>query len=113
WLDWHVALLSAALDVSGDVDAALALAERAVAAQPHDCSVPAEDDASAVLGGTWNAADWEPLSDPRKIEAFQEWLRGRLRRWTVGKTQEQMWQRYVEEGFRKGAGRSFDDARKS
>ena len=28
----------------------------------------------------------------------------------TGQTEQQLWQRYVEEGFRKGAGRAFDDA---
>lgn len=57
---------------------------------------------------TGNAlADFE--SDYEAIKQFEEWLRTLLASILTSYTQEQLWRMYVEEGFRKGAGRSFDD----
>lgn len=49
---------------------------------------------------------------PHALDAFQTWLKKQLQSLIVGKTQEQLWDDYVQAGFRKGAGRAFDDVRK-
>jgi SPP1 gp7 family putative phage head morphogenesis protein len=56
-------------------------------------------------------ADYQFLSDPDKIKVFQEWLKKQLKSKIIGLTQEQIWQKYAEAGFKKGAGRAFDDTR--
>lgn len=52
-------------------------------------------------------------SDPDKIKLFQLWLKQQFQATIRNQSEEQLWKRYVEAGFRKGAGRAFDDARKS
>ena len=56
-----------------------------------------------------NAAQYAFHADPDKLRAFHDWLKGQLRSVLVGKTEEELWRRYVEAGWRKGAGRAFDD----
>lgn len=52
---------------------------------------------------------WRFLSDPEKVKAFQAWLKGLLAVEILGKDEEELWERYIQEGFAKGAGRAFDD----
>jgi SPP1 gp7 family putative phage head morphogenesis protein len=59
---------------------------------------------------TANADEWRFRSDPEKVKAFQAWLRKQMAQYLVGKAQDDLWRTYVEQGFRKGAARSFDDA---
>lgn len=54
---------------------------------------------------------WRFNSTPEQVKAFQEWLKAQLGALIVGKTEEEMWRRYTEAGFRKGAGRAFDDVK--
>lgn len=56
-------------------------------------------------------ANWRFMSSPQKVEAFRRWLRQQLTSLVAGKSQEELWRAYVEQGFRKGAGRAFDDAK--
>lgn len=56
---------------------------------------------------------YEFHSDPAKIEAFQQWLRGQFNSILTGKNEEQLWKAYIEAGFRKGAARAFDDTKRS
>ena len=58
-----------------------------------------------------NADAWRFNSDPEKLQKFQEWLRRQLQQFLVGRTQEELWRVYTEQGIRKGAARSFEDAR--
>lgn len=51
-------------------------------------------------------------SSPAKIEAFQGWLKDQFKQQLIGKQQENLWKAYAEQGYRKGAGRAFDDTRK-
>lgn len=55
---------------------------------------------------------WKFNADAEKIKAFQEWLRSQVFVELTGKTEEEIWAAYIEEGFRKGAGRAFDDVKK-
>jgi SPP1 gp7 family putative phage head morphogenesis protein len=52
---------------------------------------------------------WRFRSDPDKVREFKAWLNQQLRSRVVGQSEEALWRAYVEEGFRKGAGRAFDD----
>jgi SPP1 gp7 family putative phage head morphogenesis protein len=52
---------------------------------------------------------WRFQSDPDKVREFKRWLQSQLRSRVVGQSEEALWRAYVEEGFRKGAGRAFDD----
>jgi SPP1 gp7 family putative phage head morphogenesis protein len=59
----------------------------------------------AELGVTINKT-FAFVTDPEKVKQFQAWLKTQIR----GKlTDEQLWQRYAQAGFRKGAARSYDD----
>jgi len=60
---------------------------------------------------TTNADAWRFNSDPEKLQKFQEWLRRQLQQFLVGRTQEELWRVYTEQGVKKGAARSFEDAR--
>jgi hypothetical protein len=48
-----------------------------------------------------------------KVRAFQLWLRSQLREIILGVSEDNLWDKYITEGFRKGAGRSFDDVKKA
>ncbi len=59
---------------------------------------------------------WAALTNPQKVQEFQRWLAMQVQTDIVTTTAETLdqayWRRYVEEGYRKGAGRAFDDTRK-
>lgn len=55
-----------------------------------------------------NAGQFAFESNPDKVRAFQRWLKGQMADLTKA-TEEERWKRYIEEGFKKGAGRSYDD----
>jgi SPP1 gp7 family putative phage head morphogenesis protein len=69
------------------------------------------DNDRLVRRPTINADAWRFNSDPEKLQKFQEWLRRQLQQFLVGRTQEELWRVYTEQGIRKGAARSFEDAR--
>jgi len=48
-------------------------------------------------------------TSPQKIEAFQDWLKSQLKTTVISPSNEQLWSDYATEGYRKGAGRAFDD----
>lgn len=55
-------------------------------------------------------------SSAKQLEAFQQWLQKQVDQGVLpkptGSTSEGYWRSFVEEGYRKGAGRAFDDTRK-
>lgn len=56
---------------------------------------------------------WQFHATDQKLTAFQQWLRQRIAMYLI---QDQIdenawWNRYIMEGFKKGAGRAFDDTR--
>lgn len=61
---------------------------------------------------TVNAGRFAFQSDPEKVKGFQKWLKQQYQSIVKGKTEEELWRRYTMDGFRKGAGRAFDDAKK-
>jgi SPP1 gp7 family putative phage head morphogenesis protein len=57
---------------------------------------------------------WKFASDPQKLKSFQQWLKHNIEQTVKSKKQkDDVWDRYIQAGFRKGAGRSFDDVRKA
>jgi SPP1 gp7 family putative phage head morphogenesis protein len=54
-------------------------------------------------------ASYEFHTDAKKLKAFQRWLKKQLTQYIEGKSQEDLWNAYVKQGFLKGAGRSFDE----
>lgn len=54
---------------------------------------------------------WELKTSPERLKLFQDWLARQLKWTVVGATKDQLWAKYVEEGFVKGAGRAFDDVK--
>lgn len=61
-----------------------------------------------------NVGDWQFRTSPEQLASFQEWLRAQLREDGLdpeGYADDDLWRDYLAEGFRKGAGRAFDDTR--
>ncbi len=59
-----------------------------------------------------NANEWLNRTNSEKIKAFQLWLQQQLRGELIGRSDEELWERYIQEGLRKGAARAFDDVKK-
>jgi SPP1 gp7 family putative phage head morphogenesis protein len=57
---------------------------------------------------TTNAA-YEFLPDADKVKAFRKWLKQQLDTLIQGKSTEELWRLYIQEGFKKGAARAYDD----
>ena len=57
------------------------------------------------------------LSRPEQVKQFNQWLQTRMQVQVLGTTEEAVeqayWHQYVQEGYRKGAGRAYDDSRKA
>ena len=58
-----------------------------------------------------NAGLYAFNTDPQKVAAFKTWLQGRFKE--LFPTQNDPWRRYVEAGFKQGAGRAFEDVNKA
>lgn len=56
---------------------------------------------------------WADMNDPEKLEAFQEWLEQQFMGYLANATEEELWKKFINEGFKKGAGRAFDDTNKA
>ncbi len=54
---------------------------------------------------------WQFTTDPEKLKAFQAWLKGKLQSYLRSKTLDDLWMAYIQDGFRKGAGKAFDDTK--
>lgn len=57
---------------------------------------------------------WKFNSDPQKMEAFRQWLIGKIEGTIIDNAADPIgwWRRYVLEAYAKGLGRSFDDVRR-
>ncbi len=53
---------------------------------------------------------WQFASDPEALDAFQAWLRAQLEDLAQGQEEEDAWDAYIQSGWKKGAGRAWDDA---
>lgn len=63
-----------------------------------------------------NQQEWRFLTSQQKLNAFLRWLKTQLDKElleTDTPEGDHYWEKYVEEGFRKGAGRAFDEVKKS
>lgn len=60
-----------------------------------------------------NAGRWEGQPADRQLQSFEAWMMRQTNLRIVGVTQEQItdnfWEQYIQQGWRQGAGRSFDD----
>jgi SPP1 gp7 family putative phage head morphogenesis protein len=60
-----------------------------------------------LLGNT----RWKFTTDSDKVKAFQQWMTEQLDSTLLSSSQEAQWRAYIEAGYRKGAGRAFDDGK--
>lgn len=54
-------------------------------------------------------ADWRFNTSPEKLKQFRDWLKTQFGSLVRGKTEDELWRLYLQEGFRRGAGRSYED----
>lgn len=119
--DWYIALLHAVLGESRNrlsLIEAISIASKAYATFSQDNSEPMEDDVENVLGSTnppilISNTRWQFSTSPQKLEAFQHWLRSQISQEITGATNEELWHRYIQAGWHKGAARAFDDTKRS
>ena len=55
---------------------------------------------------------WQFQPNPDKVRSFRSWLREQLKA-DVLTPDDDLWERYVREGYMKGAGRAFDDTNRA
>src|SRR6185369_17257842 len=115
--DWYIAILTAVLEELAEApkEKDVELADLLSKENPTHTSTPSADD-PAVLFRANNVvgnARWNFHSNPDKIKAFKQWLKAQMDATIRSRTEEQLWAAYVEEGFKKGAGRAFDDTKKA
>lgn len=66
-----------------------------------------------VFGLTRNADDWSLAQTPDQVRQFREWVRRQIAEKIRGLTNDQLWDRYINAGLKKGVGRAYDDWRRS
>lgn len=52
---------------------------------------------------------WRFATTPEKVKAFQSWLKQQFQ--DLHLTDDELWKKFVTDGFRRGAGRAFEDVR--
>ena len=67
-----------------------------------------EDKWGLVPKPTTNAAEWKFNSKPEQVEAFKKWLKTQIDI-QFQKSEDELWIRYIQEGLKKGAQRTFND----
>lgn len=97
--DWYIALFHAALEETGSVEEALEVADLAYEEKSTENHLVTND-------------RWRVLSDPEKVKSFRVWLDAQIAQEIISLDEEEQWERYVQEGFARGAGRVFDDINK-
>lgn len=58
---------------------------------------------------TTNEREYAFHSDPEKVKAFKRWLKSHIEGYVKG---EDVWAKFIEQGYKKGSGRAFDDVEK-
>lgn len=118
WLKIRKAITGNALSTNSDDDPLTILRELLKRlAEVGGWEVPSEEEIRKML----ESPPPKPTSnvrfafrtDPEKITAFQEWLRTQFGQLLTGKNEESLWQAFTEDGYRRGAGRAFDDTKSS
>jgi SPP1 gp7 family putative phage head morphogenesis protein len=61
------------------------------------------------LVATQNIRDYEFSTDPAKIAQFKKWLKAHVDGYVHGDDEKTLWKKYIDQGYKKGAGRAFDD----
>lgn len=56
-----------------------------------------------------NAGRWQFLPDPDKVRVFREWLKAEVGHKVTSHAEDALWQKYIDQSYRQGAGRAFDD----
>lgn len=76
------------------------------------------DQRNAIVDRRMDRAVWKKhtantrfsfLPDPAKIKFFQRWLTGQFRDLFTNQQEDEVWYKYAEQGYKKGAGRAFDE----
>lgn len=57
-------------------------------------------------------ARWQFHTQSQQLETFKTWMRGQINETIRGKQEDALWTAYAEQGYKKGAGRAFDDVKK-
>ncbi len=55
---------------------------------------------------------WKFNTSAEKLSEFKAWVRGQTQLELTGADDRALWRKYTEAGFKKGAGRAFDDVKK-
>jgi SPP1 gp7 family putative phage head morphogenesis protein len=76
--------------------------------QVGDTAKPISDQTIIANSLTINK-EYAFATDPDKLEAFQGWIAQQLDTLVRGRTQEQLWDVYIQQGYAKGAGRAIND----
>lgn len=69
-------------------------------------------DVEVVPHGHTVNARFQFISSPDKLAAFRRFLAQQFQDTVTGPGEEALWERYVTDGYRRGAGRAFDDVRR-
>lgn len=91
--DWWLALFCSAGAETGSTDGAIKLANGLFAKHP--------------VTNAYGRFSFH--TSPQQIKAFQQWLRQQMAQHIVSEKDKDVWQAYAEAGWRKGAGRAWDD----
>lgn len=83
---------------------------------PDESQDDTDEDAKELFGPltTFDATlntRWAGIEGAEKVKAFENWLKNLFATEVIGKTEEELFARYIKEGFEKGASRAFDDAK--
>lgn len=78
------------------------------------------DQRNAIVDRRMERAVWDQvrntrfsfLPDPAKIKSFARWLTDQFRDLFTNQQEDEVWYKYADEGFKRGAGRAFDETNK-
>ena len=60
-----------------------------------------------------NAGRFSFMSDHDAVKAFMRWMKRQLETELKGRDENELWAKYIKQTFAKGAGRSFDDVKRT
>lgn len=83
------------------------------AAVPDEGPHPDAGRTGSLPGGATLNTRFAFRTSPEQVRAFEDWLRQEIGDTVLDPTGQELYRQYVERGFRQGAGRAFDDARRS
>ena len=65
-----------------------------------------------INGLVSNAGQWKFESTPNKVKNFQTWIKKQFADKLHGADENRIWEHYIQQGFKKGAARAFEDVNK-